>query len=80
VTNSFFVISFLPTLCSQFEVGRRFSECSAEYYIRESSMFRRRFAECSARRFAECSAEYYIREGGLGYTYMEITSPIYDTM
>jgi len=32
------------------------------------------------RRFAECSAEYYIREGGLGYIYMEITSPIYDTM
>ena len=30
--------------------------------------------------FAECSAEYYIREGWLGYTYMEMTSPIYDTM
>ena len=34
----------------------------------------------SRRRFAECSAEYYIREGGFGYIYMEITSPIYDTM
>jgi len=32
------------------------------------------------RKFADCSAEYYIREGGLGYIYMEITSPIYDTM
>ena len=30
VTKSFFVISFLPTLCSHFEVGRRFAECSAE--------------------------------------------------
>ena len=36
VTNIFFVISFLPTLCSHFKVGRRFAECSAEYYIRES--------------------------------------------
>ena len=72
VTNSFFVISFSPTLCSRFKVGRSFAECSAEYYIWESRMFRRRFAECSA--------EYYIREGGMGYIYMEITSPIYDTM
>jgi hypothetical protein len=30
--------------------------------------------------FQEFFAEYYIRKGGLGYTYMEITSPIYDTM
>ena len=41
VTNSFFVISFLPTLCSHFKVGRSYSnvpqntilgrvECSAE--------------------------------------------------
>jgi hypothetical protein len=51
---------------------RRFAECSAVEYIREIRMFRRRFAECSA--------EYFIREGRLGYTYMEITSPIYDTM
>ena len=53
VTNRFFVISFLPTLCSRFKVGRSFAGCSAEYYIRES---------------------------GLGYTYMEIGSPIYNTM
>ena len=39
VTNSFFVISFLPTLCSHFKVGRSFAGCSAEYYIRESRMF-----------------------------------------
>ena len=72
VTNIFFVISLLPTLCSYFEVGRSFAECSAENYFRESRMFRSRLAECSA--------EYYIREGGFGYTYMRITSPIYDTM
>ena len=68
VTNSFFCNFILPTLCSHFKVGRSFAECSAEYYIRESRMFHRRFAECST--------EYYIREGGLGYIYMEITSPI----
>jgi hypothetical protein len=48
VTNSFFVISLLPTLCSHFKVGRNFAQNSAEYYIREIRMFRRRFAECSA--------------------------------
>ena len=39
VSNMFFVISFLPTLCSRFKVGRSFAGCSADYYIRESRMF-----------------------------------------
>jgi hypothetical protein len=76
VTKNFFVISFLPTLCSHFEVGRKFAECSAEYYIRESRVFRRRFAECSAEGSPNVPKNI-ILGGVLGYTYMEITSPIY---
>ena len=77
VANSFFVISFLPTLCSHFKVGRSFAECSAEYYIRESRMFRRRFAECSAEGSPNVPQNTIL---GRGYTYIRITSPIYDTL
>ena len=38
----FCVFYFLPTFCSHFKVGRSFAECSAEYYIRESRMFRKK--------------------------------------